>query len=299
MLGLLMMAGLGFAATAFIDHMDSQSSEEDNPQDEDDHASSPHGSLLDEQEERTESDEHFHGESSTHSASDEDHGGHEVVGDHEHAPHQVTDGPDKTEPAPKDQAPHKVFGDEGDDRLHGSARGDLMEGKGGDDKLFGHRGDDHLIGFDEGYDTLNGGAGNDSLHGYMAQKQGDDWSYVVEDHQADVLHGGLGKDTLFLGSDDSGSGGQGADSFHVSWDVEHGHPAQITDYNPKQDKIYVEFTSNHADEGMTDSNPEEQTITTEPMTDGEGTSILMNGQAIAHVLGALHLHAADIGLIRS
>jgi hypothetical protein len=174
-----------------------------------------------------------------------------------------------------------------------------MEGNGGDDKLFGHGGDDHLVGFDAGQDTLNGGAGNDSLHGYLVQKQPGDLSYVVEDHQSDHLHGGLGNDSLFLGSDDVGSGGHGADSFHVSWDVEHGHPAQITDYNPRQDKIYVEFTSNHADEGMTDIKPEEQTITTEPMDHGAGTSILINGQAIAHVLGATHLSASEIGLIHA
>ena len=57
-----------------------------------------------------------------------------------------------------------IFGDSGDDTLHGSAEGD---------RLFGGR----------GADEINGGAGNDELHG------GAGW---------DILRGGVGNDTLYL-----------------------------------------------------------------------------------------------------
>lgn len=349
MLGLLMMAGLGFAATAIIDHMDNQSADGAHPQDEDEATShttvhddqAAHGSLLDDPD--TQASPDIHATSAAHNVQDHDvqdtqangHGGHHgathhhsTKGHHQPEHHQAahhqtahhqtghnTSGQSQTTHHPHSQttAAHdtqaqnahkgtssdKMFGGDGNDTLHGSNHGDLIEGNAGDDKLFGHGGNDTLISFDAGHDTLIGGAGNDTLHGYLVQKQPDGVSYVVEDHQADHLHGGLGKDTLFLGSDDVGTGGHDADSFHVSWDVEHGHPAQITDYNPKLDKIYVDFTSNHADAGMTDIKAQEHTITTEPMKDGEGTAILINGQEIAHVLGATHLSASDIGLIQA
>lgn len=274
MLGLLLMAGLGFAATAIMDHFDGQT--EDDPHAQDDEEPAAHGSLLDD----TTSSHDIHAVSD----SANDHG-------------EAADHP-KAETV-KVQPSKKVFGEAGDDTLHGGSGNDLMEGNGGDDRLYGHGGADNLVAFDAGHDTLQGGAGNDSLHGYLVEKQPGDLSYVVEDHQSDDLHGGLGKDTLFLGSDDVGTGGQGADSFHVSWDVEHGHPAEITDYNPKQDKIYVELTSNHADDTLSDATGQAQTITTELMAHGAGTAILINGQAIAHVLGAQHLNAADIGLIHA
>ena len=141
--------------------------------------------------------------------------------------------------------------------------------------------------------------GNDTLNGFLVQKQPGHLSYAVDDHAGDHLYGDKGNDKLFLGSDDVGTGGAGNDQFHVSWDVEHGHPAQITDYNAAHDKIYVEYTTNHADDQMTAIKPEEMKITTAPMKDGSGTSIFINGEAIANVLGASNLHASDIGLINN
>ena len=194
---------------------------------------------------------------------------------------------------------HKVFGTEANDTLQGSVGNDLIEGNGGDDNLHGQTGNDHLVAFDQGRDTVFGETGDDTLHGFFVQHEPGHLSFAVEDHQSDHLHGGMGKDSLYLASDDVGTGGAGADQFHVSWDVEHGHPAQITDYNPAQDKIYVEFTSNHADANMTHIKPEEMSVTTQPMQDGSGTEILINGQSIAHVLGATNLRPSDIGLIHA
>lgn len=312
MLGLLLMAGLGFAATAIMEHVDVHASDEPHSDEDEAQAETTHGSLLDDHDPSVEdhADPHMHHatqgnapETDAHPA--EEHG---AADDHSAVQHTVvTKSPDTQ--AVQDHADRagdsaaaplgKVFGSEDNDTLHGSDHNDLMEGNGGDDLLQGKMGRDHLIAFDEGKDTLFGNRGDDTLHGYLVQHQPDDTSFAIEDHQADHLHGGLGNDTLMLGSDDVGSGGQGADEFHVSWDVEHGHPAQITDYNPKQDKLFVEFTSNHADADLTAFKPEDANLTTMPMEDGAGTAILLNGQPIAHVLGATNLKAADIGLIHA
>jgi Ca2+-binding RTX toxin-like protein len=410
MLGLLLMAGLGFAATALMEHVDDQPKDDEHSQDDEDHGADsadhdsdgPHGSLLDEPDSHHASPDEdtghaggmAHVAATDHGARDEGsapptphtnpahddpppsgeehwpnhhdsaggaghhggaHAGHHGGGHHEpHKPdhqteparphpsgdethpkghHQTEDhkaghkGEDakstdhptddhksydtanadtgkaaEAEPAaktPNAGTINKVFGDEANDTLHGSASTDLMEGNGGDDKLIGHAGNDHLVSFDAGHDTIFGNRGDDSLHGYTVQHEPGNFSFVVEDHQADHLHGGLGKDSLFLGSDDVGTGGKGADSFHVSWDVEHGHPAEITDYDPAQDKIYIDYSTHHADADMTHIKASETTVTTEPMKDGSGTSIFVNGHAIAHVLGATDLQASDIGLIRS
>ncbi len=296
MLGLLMMAGLGFAATALMDHGDHHPSDE--PHSDEDEAPHPlaHGSLL---------DEHGNGaqhDTTSHDTLGEDHAmpvAHHAQADSHAAEKTDTDtqdtsaAPDKSAPAPLG----KVFGGEGNDTLQGSDHADLMAGNGGDDVLHGKMGNDNLIAFDDGKDTLFGDRGDDTLHGFVVQHDPDDTSFVIEDHQADHLYGGLGNDKLLLGSDDVATGGRGHDEFHVSWDVDHGHPAQITDYNPKQDKLFVEFTNHHADEGLTDIKPEDSTLTTALMKDGSGTAIMLNGQTIAHVLGATNLKAADIGLI--
>lgn len=294
MLGLLLMAGLGFAATAIMEHVDERASEdEDHPDEVEDSATAPHGSLLEEPDaaphDTTDHAEdnpaHRHADPEAHRAADS-------RPDDEPEAHHATE----TSSAATQT---RFFGTEAADTLQGSAENDLMDGNGGNDLLLGGRGRDHLVSFDEGHDTAKGGAGADSLHGYVVQHQPDDMSFVVEDHQADHLLGGLGKDVLALGSDDIGTGGKGEDAFHVSWDVEHGHPAQITDYDPAQDKIYVEYTSHHANADMDPIRQSETTVTTQPMKNGAGTAILINGEAIAHVLGATDLHAADIGLIHA
>ena len=380
MLGLLLMAGLGFAATAIMEHVDNQSADDDPSQDHDDHDDVSHGSMLDDP--SGHSDRHSddaanppggqadpanthdgQANPAQHMTAHADHTGPNAADAHQpsgHQPsalqpsalHHAPDHPASHHQLPVHQPPahqppaqqasdhhsggsgaddhatshaatshapapashghaadtlatptppalHKVFGTEANDTLQGSARNDLMGGNGGDDRLHGHAGNDHLVASDAGRDTVFGDAGNDTLHGYFVQPEPGHLSFMVEDHQADHLHGGMGNDRLYLASDDVGTGGQGADQFHLSWDITHGHPAQITDYNPALDKIYVEFTSNHADLGMTHIKPDEMSVTTQPMKDGSGTEILINGQSIAHVLGASNLRPSDIGLIHA
>lgn len=193
---------------------------------------------------------------------------------------------------------HNFYGGAGNDSLEGTTGRDFLDGGAGNDILQGRGGADHLVGFNAGNDTLWGGMGADSLHGYTVNAMpGGDTSFVIEDHAADHLHGGLGADKLWLASGDVGTGGAGADEFHVSWDVDHSHPATITDYQPRTDRIVIEFTTNHADGDMAHITNADQQVTTQPMHDGTGTAIYLNGQPIANVMGTTALRAADIAVV--
>ncbi len=88
-----------------------------------------------------------------------------------------------------------LHGLDGNDTLFGANLQDDLSGGIGDDRLSGENDEDHLYGEDgndtlfggDGVDTLEGGAGNDVLNGGDA------------DLAADVLIGGAGDDTYYLG----------------------------------------------------------------------------------------------------
>ncbi len=101
-------------------------------------------------------------------------------------------------------------GNEGDNRISGSAKEDLLVGQGGNDQLRGKGGDDTLMA-GKGDDRVWGGGGHDVLTGF----DGDDrlWGQKGMDllmggNGADMLRGGRGHDFL--------EGGAGADDFHFS-----------------------------------------------------------------------------------
>lgn len=83
----------------------------------------------------------------------------------------------------------RILGNNGLDRLVGTAEGDRIFGLGGEDLLEGRGGDDALYGGDDS-DALIGGAGNDTLSGAAGN---------------DTLSGGAGLDHL--------TGGAGKDVF--------------------------------------------------------------------------------------
>lgn len=247
MLGLLLFAGLGLAATAFVELVDKAPSDEEEAEDE----AEPEGEgdLLDGEE---------------------------------------------AEPAPVDS----LHGGAADDSLVGGAGRDFIDGQGGDDILSGQAGQDQLVGFEEGQDTLYGGADDDILHGYALHAPPDgDASFLIEDQEADDLQGGAGNDLLYLATADIGTGGEGADAFHLSWDVDTDQPATIQDYQPGTDKIVIEFTSHRADDDMTEITQADQEVSTTPLADGSGTAIQLNGQTIATVLGTTSLQASDIAVL--
>lgn len=320
MLGLLLLAGLGIAAAALVEHVDAHDVADDHEPDppEAEPDSGAHGDLLD---------------AAAHDPQAEDHG------DDDHAsPHEVHPEPAEAhdagaeavpEAAPSGDGPHaaafpegqsaeedpathaegsdshaaipattRLYGGAGDETLTGTNGRDFIDGGAGNDLEMGRGGADHLVASGAGSDTLFGGAGADSLHGYATNASpGGDTSFITEDHAPDHLHGGLGNDTLWLGSGDVGTGGQGTDEFHVSWDVDHDHPATITDYHPRTDRIVIEFTTNRADEAMTPITEADQHVTTHALDDGSGTAICLNGQPVAHVLGTTTLRPSDIAVV--
>ena len=140
------------------------------------------------------------------------------------------DGPDDDNPAPAPQAPRKVTGGAGNDRMIGgdedeimaAGRGaDIVRGRGGDDHIRGQAGDDRLIG-GAGDDTLKGGGGADRLIGNGGEDQ---------------LRGGGGADTLKGGrEDDVLTGNGGADVFQFG--ARHGDDV-VTDFQLSRDRIEI------------------------------------------------------------
>ena len=195
------------------------------------------------------------------------------------------------------QASESIFGDEDGNKIAGSGADNLINGNGGNDLISGKAGNDTIIAFDDGNDSVNGNLGNDNLHGYHVQNVPGDISFVVEDGQKDFLDGGRGSDNLFLGSGDVGTGGRGADDFHVSWDVSDGHPAEIMDYDPAKDQLYVDYASQHSDADMTSISDWEKTIETADMADGSGSIISIDGEEIARIHGVTGILPSDVVLV--
>ena len=131
-----------------------------------------------------------------------------------------------------------MFGDEGDDYMHGSKSfDDNLIGGAGDDRLFGHGGDDKLKG-NSGDDDIIGGDGNDRLYG----GKGDD-----------QLQGGDGDDLLLAGhGSNTYYGGSGADRFglmkrheqNVIADFDHSEGDQLLIRKRHIDSVDVSFVGN-------------------------------------------------------
>tara|TARA_R110002012_G_scaffold106871_3_gene248260 strand:- start:3661 stop:4368 length:708 start_codon:yes stop_codon:yes gene_type:complete len=105
----------------------------------------------------------------------------------------------------------------------------LNEGLSDSDSVSGSEDDDILNG-SSGADAIQGGDGNDVLSG-SADGTGDDG-------MPDQLFGEAGDDVLYLGSDDTGVGGEGADTFIATADAQGN--VTIEDYNSEQDALVVE-----------------------------------------------------------
>lgn len=93
-----------------------------------------------------------------------------------------------------------LFGGAGDDVAYGDSGHDVIEGGSGNDELFGAGGDDVIHGGD-GDDVIEGGEGNDTiLDGRGSDKveggEGDDVVTAALDQENDTLDGGAGHDTL-------------------------------------------------------------------------------------------------------
>lgn len=91
-----------------------------------------------------------------------------------------------------------VQGGDGVDSIYGEDGDDTLDGGPAVDSVFGGPGNDGLVG-GEGVDYLYGGAGGDTLDG----GEGVDTLISVGDGEVDVVRGGDGYDTAWVGPEDS------------------------------------------------------------------------------------------------
>ena len=132
---------------------------------------------------------------------------------------------------------NKLSGGDGNDQLNTGTGNDTLSGDSGNDTLYGNAGDDLLHG-GSGADLMIGGSGQDTLNG------NDDSDILVDGFGADLFSGGKGNDLLVSvrdSSDDTLSGGSGADIFYFIPEEEHsiGHDA-IKDFSLVQgDQIWI------------------------------------------------------------
>lgn len=190
--------------------------------------------------------------------------------------------------------------------------GDTLMGEGGQDTLLGGKGNDHLLGGD-GDDLLRAGGGDNFLEG----GDGDDLLLGVESHSDaatglewmltpadgpshDILDGGAGDDVLRMGHGDIGIGGEGDDIFEVQADTpstEEDVPV-IEDFDPEHDRLVlaVPFSEAQIIAAWPNAPEHDADVTVEDFEDGTGATILVNGEAVAHVTGAQGLDPGSIQL---
>lgn len=194
-----------------------------------------------------------------------------------------------------------IYGGSGDDSLSGGAGNDGISGGDGADALSGDQGNDILYG-DAGQDSITGGAGADQIYGGA----GDDTLSSFGPHSsaqadmtaidgADQLFGGAGNDTLILGHGDLATGGAGRDTFDLDLRWADGTQiAQISDYLFQTDQIELHYTP-HFDVNNAEIRPE---VTTALSSDASYSTIYLDGQAVARVLGARLVGAGEVILVR-
>jgi hypothetical protein len=178
-----------------------------------------------------------------------------------------------------------LSGQSGDDALAGGAGDDTLLGGAGDDSLDGGEGDDWLAG-GEGGDRLAGDAGSDTLDG----NAGDDWlsglDGQVDDNAQDFLNGGVGNDTMILGSGDHAHGDAGEDDFVIQDWLTEGGVAHVSDYDSSMDKLVVVYDpAVHPD----------PILSVEVAPDGSESTLLLDGAPVATVRGDI-VDLADIEL---
>lgn len=195
-----------------------------------------------------------------------------------------------------------LLGGDGNDSLMGGMGDDWLEGGAGDDLQQGGSGADTLLGGD-GNDSLQGGEDRDVLHGGLGSDEffGDAGNDILDgrvpapgapqtdlDTGQDLLNGGRGDDLLVLGSNDFGSGGEGADLFAAGDWIDPAHPATIL-FDPTQDQIALVY-----DPAM---HPSPQVAISPSDAAPDAVWISLDGVALVHVLNGAGLSAADIALM--
>lgn len=128
--------------------------------------------------------------------------------------------------------------------------------------------------------SVEGGNGNDLLNSSgtaSTEEDGNPHVSFEQDHASDTLSGGEGNDTLVFSSEDVVYGGTGKDNFSlfVQNDVaEHSVEAHLTDFDPTQDDLYIEFYDPNS-ANWTAEQAQENTPTLRVMLSDEGDQTLV------------------------
>jgi Ca2+-binding RTX toxin-like protein len=171
----------------------------------------------------------------------------------------------------------------GDDQADGGNGNDKILGGEGNDHLVGGNGDDEILG-GKGQDRMEGGAGDDTLNGIVDGKT-DGRLGKVDSDRSDILLGGAGADTLFLGQHDFGTGGAGADTFVLGSWIQDDNESDIQDFDPDEDEIVLIYDPED------DPDP---VVETEPA--GDNTKVFFNGAHVSTVKG-VDLNGSTIKLL--
>ena len=136
-----------------------------------------------------------------------------------------------------------LIGGDGDDNLRGGQDNDLLQGSGGNDTLKGGEGNDLLI----GADTTNRDLTEDDILALENGAPPGQLNYYYRpptDPESNLLEGEEGDDTLLLGENDTGVGGEGDDVFEIGeWvDAASDNEAPlITDFDEEDDVLVVRY----------------------------------------------------------
>ena len=124
-----------------------------------------------------------------------------------------------------------VFGQEGNNFLRGGADEDLLVAGSGSDTLHGDAGDDILF----GADILN------EMEVAESTRSGQLPAFLLtsayEVGEADMLHGGVGCDTIVAGSNDVVYTGLGNDVVTTVYWMEDGETTHVTDFDRNEDVL--------------------------------------------------------------
>ncbi len=182
-----------------------------------------------------------------------------------------------------------IEGGEGVDLIFGGQHDDTGEGP-DDDTLSGGAGDDQISG-GYGADVISGDDGDDTLNhlGHAMENSGAerssfDWHI---DNDSDTLDGGAGNDTLIFDRADVATGGSGADTFHLYFDHDTGAGhADVTDFVPGEDFIRITLDP--------DVDPDTVDLNVSASDDGQDGVVTINGEVVALLQGAPDATAADV-----
>ncbi len=179
-----------------------------------------------------------------------------------------------------------IGGGAGDDFIRGGAQGDWLAGEAGDDTLRGDAGSDTLYGIDvldsAGLQAAAEAAGQSGqvlsdaqIESYFDLNRASD-----DPDEADSLHAGVGADTIYAGTNDIVTTGDGADQVVLGDWVDASGNVIITDFAPASDTIVYQHAS-----GTTA--PTNFTF----VDDGQNAQLQADGQTIAVLQG---VQSADL-----